>query len=265
MKLKITGHTKVVGIYGDPVGHSVSPAMHNAAFEALGLGLVYVPFRVVAEPAGVLETAVAAIKALSMLGMNITIPHKERVIRCLDEVDEHAREVGAVNTVLNRNGVLVGCNTDGSGYMLSLREETGLTPKGKRVLVIGAGGAARAVLYSILASGSAEVFVANRTTDKAETLASEFGSRFKKAAIKAIELDISLENLPERAVVSDIVYCPLETGLLKKARVRGLKTHNGLSMLVRQGAITFELWTGRKAPIEVMKKAALEALGGTFL
>jgi len=205
-----------------------------------------------------------------------------------------AREVGAVNTVLNRNGVLVGCNTDGSGYMLSLREETGLTPKGKRVLVIGAGGAARAVLYSILASGSAEVFVANRTTDKAETLASEFGSRFKKAAIKAIELDreiinehsanidllvnttslgmtgkgeldISLENLPERAVVSDIVYCPLETGLLKKARVRGLKTHNGLSMLVRQGAITFELWTGRKAPIEVMKKAALEALGGTFL
>src|SRR3972149_11659880 len=164
MKLKITGHTKVVGIYGDPVGHWVSPAMHNAAFEALGLGLVSVPFGVGAEPAGVLETAVAAIKALSMLGMNITIPHKERVIRCLDEVDEHAREGGAVNTVLNRNGVLVGCNTDGSGYMLSLREETGLTPKGKRVLVIGAGGAARAVLYSILASGSAEVFVANRTT-----------------------------------------------------------------------------------------------------
>jgi shikimate dehydrogenase len=286
--MHITGKTRVVGIFGDPVRHSLSPVIQNAAFAALGLDFVYVPFHV--KPEG-LKAAVEAIRAMEMAGVNVTIPHKEGVLGYLDELDPHARVVGAVNTiVLNRDNRLVGYNTDGLGYLKSLKEETGLTPEGKNVLVAGAGGAARSILFSVLSGGAKKAVVMNRTVERAASLADEFAEIFPDAVLEAVslersagekhapeadllvnttslgmegknELDFPVEKLAEGAVVSDIVYSPLETNLLKGAAARGLKTHNGLSMLVAQGAVGFELWTGCKAPVEEMKAAAREALG----
>lgn len=286
--MTITGTTKVVCIFGDPVSHSLSPAMHNAAFEALGLNMAYVPFHVPADPPGGLKRAVSAIRALSIHGLNITIPHKERVTGYLDEVDGHAQAVGAVNTVVNRAGRLVGYNTDGEGYLQGLKLDTGFTPGGRKVVIIGAGGAARSILYSVLLKRPKEVVLVNRTRARAASLAKEFE---RKLGIKIStsqldgealcecaggahlvvnttsiglngrgELDFPVELLPSGAVVSDIVYSPLETAFLKRAGRRGLKTHDGLSMLVHQGAIGFKLWTGRKAPVNVMRAAAIAAL-----
>ncbi|MBI5587211.1 MAG: shikimate dehydrogenase [Deltaproteobacteria bacterium] len=281
------GHTKLVAIFGDPVEHTLSPAIHNAAFKSLGLDLAYVPFHV--RPSD-LKTAVASIKALGMAGVNVTIPHKEKVMRFLDDIDHLAKEVGAVNTVVNKKGRLVGYNTDGVGYLLSLREDTGFVAGGKKVMILGAGGASRAIFYAVLEAKPKSVVISNRTLKRANDLAGEFRRIFRKAEIRTVpfeknllseeaaetdllinttslgmmnqgRLDFPVESLPKGSVVSDIVYRPLATELLKKARRRGLKTHDGLSMLVRQGAIGFELWTGKKAPLELMRKAALKALG----
>jgi len=287
--LRITGATKVVGVFGDPVEHTVSPAMHNAAFLALGIDMVYLPLRVFAEPISELGDAIKGIKAMNMRGVNITIPHKENAIKYLDEIDEHAAEIGAVNTVVNKNGLLVGYNTDGPGYLLSLRKYTGFIPEGKRILIFGAGGASRAVVYAILAARPASLLIANRTIERAVALKDKFGARFKEVEVNVTTPDsaltrefakeadlvvnttplgmggkgapgIPVEDLSESAVVSDIVYTPLETGFLKRAKERGLKTHDGLSMLVKQGAVTFELWTGQRAPLDIMRQAALQAL-----
>ncbi len=287
--MKITGSTKVICIFGDPVAHSLSPVMHNAAFVALGIDMAYVPFHVLSSPAGELKKAVAAVKVLNIHGFNVTIPHKEKVMRHLDEVDERAKAVGAVNTVVNWEGRLVGYNTDGEGYFQGLKEETGFAPKGKNVVILGAGGAARSILYSALCGRPASVIVANRTEDRAKALAKEFGrsfgvdviatgldGRFLERYARNTHLVVNttsmgmggrgepgfpVEALPSGAVVSDIVYSPLETAFLKKAKARGLKTHDGLSMLVHQGAIGFKLWTGKKAPVDVMRRAALDVLG----
>ncbi len=285
--MKIDGRTKLVAIFGDPVEHTLSPAIHNLAFDSLGLNLVYAPFHV--RPVD-LKAAVSSIRALGFAGANITIPHKEKVMRFLDDLDHHAREAGAVNTIVNKKGRLIGYNTDGIGYLLSLREDTGFAVKGKKVIILGAGGASRAIFYAILDAKPGSVVISNRTPKRAEDLAREFGKKFKKTVIRTIpfeksflseeardadllinttslgmmnqgRLDFPVDHLPEGSVVSDIVYRPLDTELLKRARKRGLKTHDGLSMLVRQGSIGFELWTGKKAPVEAMKKAALKALG----
>ncbi|HXI09346.1 MAG TPA: shikimate dehydrogenase [Thermodesulfobacteriota bacterium] len=285
--MKIDGRTRLVAIFGDPIDHTLSPAIQNAAFEHLGLNLVYVPFHV--RPAD-LKAAVSSIRTLGFIGANITIPHKERVMRSLDDVHVHAKDVGAVNTVVNKKGRLIGYNTDGAGYLLSLREETGFSVRGKKVVILGAGGASRAIFHALLDARPASVVISNRTPKRAADLAREFAKRFKNTTIRTVpfkkgplreeaqsadllvnttslgmtgqaRLDFPVESLPKGAVVSDIVYRPLETGLLKKARSRGLKTHDGLSMLVRQGSIGFELWTGKKAPVELMRKAAKKALG----
>lgn len=285
--MKIDGRTRLVAIFGDPIDHTLSPAIQNAAFELLGLNLVYVPFHV--RPAD-LKAAVNSIRTLGFIGANITIPHKERVMRSLDDVHVHAKDVGAVNTVVNKKGRLIGYNTDGAGYLLSLREETGFSVRGKNVVILGAGGASRAIFHALLDARPASVVISNRTPKRAADLAREFGRKFKNTVIRTVpfkkgplseeaqsadllvnttslgmtgqaRLDFPVESLPKGAVVSDIVYRPLETGLLKKARSRGLKTHDGLSMLVRQGSIGFELWTGKKAPVELMRKAAKKALG----
>jgi len=278
----------VAGIFGDPISHTLSPAIQNAAFRALGLNAVYLPFHVRADSKGALKTAVEAVRALDLLGVNVTIPHKERVVRLLDEVDPHAQDLGAVNTIVNRDGRLFGYNTDGAGYILSLRKETGFRPRGKKIVIIGAGGAARSILYSFLALSPSSVVLVNRTVKRADTLAAEFAGKFpvsietaglERAQMeKALEgaglvvnttsigmmgkgeLGLPLEALSSKAVVSDIVYRPLVTGLMKGAEKLGLKTHGGLGMLVAQGAIGFELWTGKKAPVAVMEKAALKAL-----
>ena len=298
--MKITGKTKVVGIFGDPVAHSLSPAMHNAAFDALGIDMVYVPFHVRPDKGG-LEKAVYGVRAMNIAGVNITIPHKEKVMEFLDEVNPVAGVIGAVNTVVNDDGRLVGYNTDARGYSESLLEDAGLGFAGKNIIIIGAGGGARSVYYTCLFDNPKSVTIANRTIKRAETLAQEFRLKFKKVRINVVPLaneqikeyalsadllinttsvgmgvaplagvappamdkgtlDIDVSALPPHAVVSDIVYAPLETDLIRRAKARGLKTHTGLSMLVHQGAVAFELWTGSKAPVEIMRKAAIEAL-----
>ncbi len=283
--MDILGTTKTIGIFGDPVAHTLSPVIQNAAFAALGLDFVYVPFHVVPERLG---PAVEGVRALGLAGVNITIPHKVAVMDYLDEIDANAKEIGAVNTVVNDGGRLVGHNTDGAGFLKSLTEETGFNPAGRRVLVIGAGGAARAVLYSVLLENPAAVVVLNRTVEKAAALVDAFGPGFKDVELSAgplfgakaaagsadlvinttslgmegnAELDFPVSALADDAVVADIVYSPLKTPLLTRAEARGLTVHNGLSMLIGQGAIGFELWTGHKAPVEAMKEAALKALG----
>lgn len=289
--MKITGSTKIAGIFGDPIGHTLSPLMHNAAFESVGLDIVFLPFHVRSDERGALKKAVEAVRALNMVGVNVTIPHKEKVIKHLDWVDDDAALMGAVNTIVNRDGRLLGYNTDGAGFLESLGLDTGFFPDGKRVLIIGAGGAARSIAYALLKNGALCVVIANRTVKRADGLAVELSASFKKSSIEAVALsdvallstyaskadlvvnttslgmmgkgepEVPLLSFKRGAVVSDIVYRPLETAFLKKAAQAGLKCHTGLGMLVHQGAIAFELWTGVKAPVEVMRAAAMKGLG----
>ncbi|HHL39451.1 MAG TPA: shikimate dehydrogenase [Deltaproteobacteria bacterium] len=282
-KVRITNRTRLAGIFGDPVEQSLSPVMHNAAFEATGIDMVYLPFRVAP---GSLVNAVTAVRGLEMPGVNITIPHKERVMGLLDEVSDEARAIGAVNTVVNDGGRLRGHNTDGRGWLASLVEETGFDPRGKTCLVAGAGGSARAVLHTLLREGIGSVTVANRTLERAEALIDDLSELFPDARMTAMVLskgllvenareadlvvnttslgmmgrgapDLPVEAMRPGAVASDIVYRPLDTDFLKAAARRGLRVHRGLGMLLYQGALAFELWTGRKAPVETMR-AALE-------
>jgi len=284
--MNITSKTKTLGIFGYPISHTLSPAMHNAVIKALGLDMVYLPFEV--KPSN-LKEAINGIKSLGIIGVNITIPHKESVIRFLDDISEEARLVGAVNTIVNKDRKLVGYNTDGSGYMASLKEELGFNPKSKRIIIIGAGGAARGILAALATQKPKSITVANRTLSRAVSLIKAFKGKFRDTRFEAINLDdnmlkmsfnsvdllinttsvgmkqgktlkIPLETLPKIAIVSDIIYNPLETLLLKKAKKFGLTTHGGLGMLVHQGARSFKLWTGMDAPMNVMRKAALKAL-----
>ncbi|MBI5887802.1 MAG: shikimate dehydrogenase [Deltaproteobacteria bacterium] len=301
----MTGKTKVVGIFGDPVTHSLSPAMHNAAFEALGLDYVYVPFHVKLDNNADLKKAVEGIRAMNIRGVNVTIPHKEKVIKLLDDMHDSAKDIGAVNTIVNDNGRLIGYNTDGDGYISGLKEDLkahgikDFSLRNKKAVIIGAGGSARAILVCLIFEVES-VIIANRDVKRARKLINALAE--KKAmhemrrtlweiisenadavSLKDISshlqdadilinttpvgmmgigsLDIDLGKLPDRAVVSDIVYTPLETDLLSRARLRGLKTVSGLGMLVHQGAAAFKLWTGVKPDVKIMRDAALEALG----
>ncbi len=283
----LSGKTKVCGVIGDPIEHTMSPVMHNAAFRELGLDYVYVPFKVGQKE---LAAAITGMKALNMRGLNVTIPHKVAVMSLLDEVDGLARKIGAVNTIINDDGVLKGYNTDATGFLQALLEED-VDPPGKNVVILGAGGVARAVSY-ILVENGARIVVLNRKLelDWAEELA-QWISRHFKTKVKALELNESnlaavlegadilvnatsvgmspandISPVPARflrrdLVVFDVVYNPVKTRLLGEAEAAGAKMIGGLDMLVWQGALAFEKWTGQKAPFEVMKKKALEALG----
>lgn len=258
-------------VIGDPVAHSLSPAMHNRALAACGLPGVYVGFHVTD-----LAAAVAGIRALGIRGVSVTLPHKVAVMRLLDEIDETARAVGAVNTIVNRSGVLKGSNSDGLGALKAL--ETATAVAGRRVAVLGAGGAARAVAWTLSRAG-AEVALFNRTAAKAAALAGQLGLQWAplndldrwEAAIlvnttpvgmapdtRALPVDPGL--LDRNMVVMDIVYNPLETALLTAARRRGCTVVDGAQMLVFQGAAQFERWTGVAAPVAVMRQAVIEAL-----
>ncbi|MFQ5329069.1 MAG: shikimate dehydrogenase [Thermodesulfobacteriota bacterium] len=281
------GTTRIIGVFGYPVSHSLSPAMHNAAIESAGLDMLYLPFSV--EPSALSE-AVSAIRVLNMVGVNLTIPHKESVMEYLDEISDEARIIGAVNTVVNDKGQLIGHNTDGRGYLQSVREEAGFNPEGKSIVIIGAGGAARGIINAIAGAGAASIAIVNRTLPRAEGLAEEFKPLYPAVAITPLPLegeelgrtlqaaslivnttslgmkgkgsvDIDLEKVPNHAIVSDIVYNPRTTDLLRRAADLGLATHGGLGMLVCQGALGFTLWTGYPAPVAVMRSAAEEALG----
>ncbi len=280
--LNIKATTKVYGIFGHPVNHSLSPEMHNAAFQALRLDCVYLAFDI--HPKDI-ESAARAIRSMGISGINVTIPHKESITFFLDEISPEASLTGAVNTVKNLDGKLTGYNTDVCGFLRAIKEDLGFHPKGLSAAVVGAGGAARAVLSSLCMNEAHQIYVINRTLDKAKRLASEFKKGFKDTMVQAVSLDdkdeikgilsrssllvnatsagmkgapsmeLPLESLPKDAVVYDLVYDPRETGLIKTSRELGLKASGGMSMLLYQGAESFEIWTGKEAPIGVMKKA----------
>ena len=284
--LKITGKTSVCGVIGDPVEHTVSPAMHNAAFSELGLDFIYLPFKVAGPD---LANAVRGMRALNIRGLNITIPHKVKVLPLLDEIDPQARTIGAVNTVVNNKGLLKGYNTDAEGFMRALKE-CGIEVKGRTAVILGAGGAARAVCFALASEGAA-LIILNRTLHSGLELAGDIaraaGHPAEALALNARNLATALEKghilvnttsvgmspepsqtliksdlLKPRHTIVDIIYNPVKTRLLQEAEKAGASTVNGLDMLVWQGALAFEIWTGQKAPIEVMRKEALRALNG---
>ena len=280
----ISGKTKICALIGDPVEHSVSPAMHNVAFEKLGLDYVYVPFQVKPEH---LAKAVEGLRALNVMGFNVTVPHKIAVLSLLDIIDPAARKIGAINTVVNNNGKLTGYNTDADGFYRSLLEHD-IRPENQRITVLGAGGASRAISY-ILAKNGARLTVLNRKEHlgKAEAIA-DLIKKDLNANVKILEIGKLAEGLKNADIlinttsigmsprsgesivpadllngipaVVDIVYNPAETRLLKEAKIAGAKTVGGLDMLVWQGALAFEMWTGQKAPLEIMKYEAEKIL-----
>jgi shikimate dehydrogenase len=267
----INGATVIYGILGRPVAHTLSPAMYNAAFQFLGLNAVYVPFAVQD-----LARAVQGLRGLDLGGVSVTIPFKEEILPLLDEVDEQARRIRAVNTVVNRGGRLWGANTDWEGALAALRDQTELA--GGQILVLGAGGGGRAVVYALRQVGG-EVTVTDLDENRARTLAREFGAHYLPLeqalqgqatilinatpvgmAPQTAAMPLPPEKLKQFKVVMDIVYHPLQTRLLQEAAARGCRTINGLQMLVYQGARQFELLTNRPAPVEIMRQAALAAL-----
>ncbi len=279
----IKGTTRILGIFGDPVSHSLSPVMQNEALQQAGVDAVYVPFHVTPER---LPEAVAAIRNLDILGVNITIPHKETVCSFLDEIDEDAQLIGAVNTVVNRDGRLHGYNTDGTGFLASLEQDLNFKPFGKRVLLLGAGGACRAALVSLARAGASWIGVANRTPARSNAMVTEIGVSFPGTTFAAFSLakeelksvagnidllvntssvglkgesfeDFPWEALNRGADVYDMVYTKGITPLLQTASDRGHSTADGLGMLAAQGEEGFKLWTGGDAPSGVMKDRLL--------
>ncbi|HTZ19180.1 MAG TPA: shikimate dehydrogenase [Dissulfurispiraceae bacterium] len=278
----ITGKTKITGLFGYPVEHSLSPFMHNAAFERLNLDYCYVTFSVHPDHLG---DAVQGIRALSLSGINVTVPHKERVMAFLDEISEEAQFIGAVNTIKNEDGRLIGFNTDGRGFMQSLAE-AGISAKDSKVLIVGTGGAARAIGY-YLCKEAAEVYLFDVDSPKADALAKHLkgvrqnADTIDSASMKSNEfigaMDIIINATPlglkpgdpspvdislisRNHVVCDLIY--KGTPVLRAAAEKGCRTMHGLGMLLWQGVIAFEIWTGVKPPVEVMKEALLKKMAG---
>ena len=263
----ITARTALCGIVLHPAGHTRSPAMHNAAFRALGIDAVYLAFDVPPES---LASAIAGVRELGLRQLAVSIPHKRAVMDLLDEVDETARRIGAVNTVTRRDQKLVGSNTDWLGAMLALEGVTDLD--GAEAVVLGAGGAARAAVYGLLQRG-ARVVVLNRTEERAARLAGDLGgagsgplsdlaSTPHDVRVNTTSVGLGTDDSPVEAtwispaaVVMDAVYDPPRTRLLRDAADRGARTVSGKWMLVHQAAEQFRQWTGRNAPVEVMAEA----------
>ena len=282
--MTISGKTRICGVIGDPIEHTLSPTIHNAAFQELKLNYVYLAFKV--KPAEV-ANAVNGMRALNIRGLNVTMPHKSAVVKYLDRVDLSAQIVNSVNTILNKENLLFGFNTDGVGALKALKEN-GVDLKGRKVLLLGAGGAARAIAYA-LAKEADEIAVLNRTVKPAQALAKILERALSKkvtvgtlspsdVALNLSDSDILVNatsigmkpNFDDSPVpskllrpdlaVMDIVYNPLETKLAKEAKTAGAKVINGVEMLIYQGAASFELWIGKSAPVEAMRQASLKHL-----
>jgi len=282
----INSSTGLCCLIGHPVKHSVSPQMHNAAFKELGLNYVYLAFDVKEEE---LEDAVKGLKTLGVAGFNVTIPHKIRIMQLLNKLDPSAERAGAVNTVVNREEVLWGYNTDVYGIVKSL--ERYQLPRYEKALVIGAGGAAKASIAALVDLGFKKIMIANRTVEKARKLIDWVESMGGSAEACSLEegrrraggcgliinatpigmhpnvngSPLTREEIPGGAIILDLVYNPLKTRLLEEAEEAGARTIPGVEVLVHQGAEAFKLWTGKDPPIKVMKEAVLKALGvGTW-
>jgi shikimate dehydrogenase len=273
--MKISGKTKVMGLFGYPVEHSLSPAMHNAAFAYLNMDCCYVTFPVTPEQ---LAGAVQSIRALHLGGVNITVPHKEKVIPFLDAVSEEVSFIGAVNTIAHKDGFLKGYNTDGRGFMESL-SEAGIPCERKRVLIIGAGGACRAIGY-YLCQKAAQLQIFDIDEDKRERVVKDLGTLCGNVtSVKKLDtlhdIDILINATPlglrdtdpsplgislisRTMTVCDLIY--RDTALLRAASEKGCRTLNGLGMLLHQGVLAFEIWTGIRPPVEIMRKAIQTAL-----
>ncbi|MFP3870578.1 MAG: shikimate dehydrogenase [Syntrophobacteria bacterium] len=262
--------TACVALFGNPVAHSLSPQMHNAAFKHLGLNMIYLAFQV--ERAA---DAAAAMRACGFHGASVTVPHKEAMLVHLDEIDEASRTIGAVNTIINRQGRLVAGNTDWLGVVRSLEQATELA--GKRCLILGAGGAARAAVYGLGRAG-VQVFLTNRTEVRGRRLADDLQCTFVHwHSWEHLEVDLLVNAttvgmgtgqspvprkwLRSGMVVMDMVYRPPRTRLLRDAEEAGCQAISGLDMLLYQGAAQLELWTCRRAPLEIMRRALMEGLG----
>ena len=281
---KITAHTGLLGVIGYPVEHSLSPLMHNAALQAQGLDMVYLAFSV--QPFH-LGAAIAGARALGVSGLNVTVPHKEAILGLLDGLDDVAARVGAVNTVVNEDGRLVGHNTDVVGFLEALGTSVQGGASGRRFLVAGAGGAARAVVAGLCREGASQVWLYNRTEERSQALcrvAREWGPTECRVASAPMLREIAtcvdvivnatsvgmgetvkstpipVDIVDSRHVVFDLVYGPRPTALIAHARAQGAVTMDGKEMLLRQAASSYELWTGREAPVEVMR-IAIESVG----
>lgn len=273
--------TKMVILLGNPLGHSLSPAMHNHVFEKLGMDYCYIPVEVNEEN---LEKVFFGLTRMNVAGFNVTIPHKIRIMQYLDELDPLAATIGAVNTICVKDGKTKGYNTDGEGFIRSLKEETQISPEGKRFFLVGCGGAARAIAMTLALQGADKIVICNRTLDKAQALAFEINEKIRDCAevagqtaasqadlLSSCDVLINSTNLgmhPKEDVmpidesllmphliVADIVYNPLTTRLLKSAKAKGCAIVPGPGMLIYQGAAAFTLWTGVEPIISEMSDA----------
>ena len=274
--------TKLYGVLGNPIKHSMSPLIHNDAFEKYSIHGVYLPFCVEDNE---LQQAVEGLKALGAGGFNVTVPFKSRIIPYIDVLDDFASEVGAVNTVVIKDGQLYGYNTDGPGFtkgLLSIAEQI----DNKNILIIGAGGAARGIYFALAQMGVTKLDLTNRTINSAEQLLADYQGDINSEALSLAEAErslghydiiiqttsvgladvnaspLSLSKLNQNAIVCDIIYNPLQTRILREAKERGNKVQNGIDMFVNQGALAFELWTGIMPDTERMKQLVLQQLGG---
>lgn len=277
----IQGTTGLTGLIGYPLKHSRSPHMHNSSFQKLGLDFVYLAFEV---EDGKIEEGINAMKTFNAIGFNVTMPHKEKVVKFLDEVSEDAKLIGSVNTVLNKDGKMIGYNTDGRGFVKAL-EMSDIEYKGRKVVVLGSGGAARAVAIQLAFDGASEVVIANRTQSKAEEIANTINENIytshgrvvdlKDSTLKDELLDssilvnctsVGMKDTIDKSVINnsdvfhkglfvvDIIYDPLKTKFLSMAEEAGCRVMNGIDMMIYQGALAFKIWTGVEMPIEYVKK-----------
>ena len=278
----IDSHTQLYGILGNPIEHSLSPQIHNAAFKHFELNAQYLAFKVQPEALGL---AFEGIRALGIRGVNLTIPFKQTAIEFVDEIPEDVdRATGAINTVVNRDGQLYGYNTDCMGFLTSLKEDLSFNPEGKNILVLGAGGSACSVVFSLARAHAEHVLIHNRTHERAEGLVSFAGPYFPETEIEALasteeispqkidlivnttscgmkgdnSVPLDLKSLRHPAFLYDLVYSPTETPFLKSAKTLGWKAVNGLGMLAAQAALSFELWTGKKEGVREMMRESLK-------
>ncbi|MDD5141548.1 MAG: shikimate dehydrogenase [Verrucomicrobiales bacterium] len=274
--------TRLCAVYGSPIRHSASPAMHNAAFAALGLNWRYLAFEV--DPKN-LRAAIEGAKVMGFAGINLTVPHKLLAVDMVDVLDESAKRWGAVNTIRFGPEGAVGFNTDADAIVAALREDLKLELRGARVLLLGAGGAGRTAALKLASEHVAELFLVNRTETKADAVAGEIIERFPSVKVlvgypktpvdlvlnatslglkadDASPLDEKQFSLKQARCVYDMIYRPAETALLHAAKAAGCRTANGLGMLLHQGAKAFEIWTGQPAPLDVMRRALEQNIYG---
>ncbi len=274
----ILSEKKIYGLIGLPVSHSLSPLMHNAAFRALKINSEYRLFEL--KPEG-LESFFGSLTENNIYGLNVTVPYKEKILTFLDKISDEAKIIGAVNTIRISGNILEGFNTDGQGFIKNLKEDLKFQPEAKAVIILGAGGAARAISVYLCKENPGSITIYDVDSNKASKLVSHLKENFKKitvnqaASIEELVLEetdllvnatpiglkesdpriIDVNLLSKNILVYDLIYNPKETKLLRLAKARGLRVSNGLGMLLYQGMIAFEIWTGRPAPKEVMQKA----------